>query len=369
MTNLIRVAEITLSAVSVYPILKRIFKDDSKISERMAPKIKDSIADTRVFDNLEKKGKFVCRPMLSSQIADILNRKEATGIYIVIYGANGVGKSTIVDSAIQGRLGVLRIRITSASTVVGIMNDVAKMTDSTKLNPQIDDFIDAMIIALGKDGSVPTIILEIEREIGNEQNFAIRDIKNFAKEMSAVCNIILIVSAANAVLEFGKDIDCENFVFVDELSESEARECLAGLKLNLSEAEIKYLIDSIGANPATFNRMQVLMTGKGITVQDFVALKLSEAKLDLETFSYQQILKTLKEHPEGVSPVCFKKMGKKSVDLTDPWTVAMATNASNVLTYRIEHKKYMMVSRCHEVALRSYDPILPLSRWWRCLLF
>jgi hypothetical protein len=365
MTNLIRVAEMTLSAVSVYPILKGIFKDASKVSERMAPKIKDSIADTRVFDNLEKKGKFVSRPMLSSQIADILNRKEATGIYIVIYGANGVGKSTIADSAIQGRLGVLRIRVTSASTVVGIMNDVAKMTDTTKLNPQINDFIDAMIIALGKDGSVPTIILEIERAIDNVQNVALQDIKNFAKEMSAVCNIILIMSEASAVLEFGKDVDCENFIFVDELSGSESRECLAGLNLNLSEAEVTYLIDSIGSNPAAFNRMQVLMIGKGMSVQDFVSLKLGEAKLDLEIFSHQQILKTLKEHPEGVSPDCFRKMGKKGVDLTDPKTVAIAMNASNVLTYRIELKKYKMLSRCHEVALRSYDPILPLSRWWR----
>lgn len=180
---MLRVAEMTATtlnaAVNVYPKLKQMFKDTSKISDRLAPKIKESIADTRVFDNMEKKGKFVCRPMLSLQIADILNRKEATGIYIVLYGANGVGKSTIVDSAIQGRRGVLRIKITPASTVVGIMNDVAKMTDTTKLNPQFNDLIDAMIIAGGTDGTVPTIIFDIPLPLCNALTYRLvnRDLR------------------------------------------------------------------------------------------------------------------------------------------------------------------------------------------------
>lgn len=357
------------AAVGTYPNLKEMFKDAAKISDYMAPKIKENIADTEAFDELKKDKMFAERPSLSSQITDILNRKKAAKVYDVVYGAHGVGKSTIVDSAIQGRRGVLKIKITSVSTVAGIMNELAKITGTTKFDPQINDFMKAMRIGGGNDGTVPTIVFEIERGKSNEQQGAIQDVRSFAKEMSAVCNIILILSEANAVLDFGKDNDREAFIYVDELSELEARECLAGLKLKLSEAEIKYLIDNIGANPAAFNKMQIFMTLKGISVENFVALKLSEATADLDAFPHKAILKALKDHPEGVSPGYFNNMENKGVDLSNPRAVAVSMKESNALTYRIELKKYMMLSRCHEVALRSYKLEKLNSRWWSRFFF
>ena len=354
---------------------------DAKISELMAIKIKDSVADTAEFDKMKEKNRFVSRPILSSKITDILNRTEAIGVYSIVYGANGAGKSTIVDSAIQGRRGVLKIEITSGSTVAGIMSELAKKTGTTKLDPQIADFRNALAISVGKEGILPTIIFEIEQSKGEEQRGAIQEVRSFAKQMCVVCNIILVLSEANAALQFGKDRRREEFIFVGDLSESEARDCLKALKVELPAADLKDLFDKVGTNPAALNRVKhlvkheidnvgtnpaaldrvkILVNPEGISLKELMALELSEAKEDLVAFPHQRVLRALKENPEGVSPDYFNRMKSEGVDLSVPKDVAVAMKVSNALTYRMDLQRYVIISRCHEVALESYEPAVPL---------
>lgn len=95
------------------------------------------------------------------------------------------------------------------------------------------------------------------------------------------------------------------------------------------------------------------MARNGQSVQDYVVLTLKRAKADLVAFQHQHILKALKEHPKSVSADYFKKMKNERFDLSNSRAVA--------LSCRIELDKYAMLSRSHEVALRTHDPILPLS--------
>ena len=348
-------------AIPLYPATKDIIKDASAKSVKIAPKIKDSIAKTSEFDVAKRDGKFVNRPILSSSIEEILGRKKVTKSYTIVYGAKGVGKSTMIDSVVQGRRGVLKIPVTSNTSKEEITIIIAQRTGTTTLNPENSDFVDAMRIGHGDDGIVPTIIFEIERGSGAEQKDGLQSIRSLAKEFAVACNVILVLSEANAALEFGRDLHREDFIYVDELTELEARELLTALEVKLSEADIKYLIDNVGTNPAAFQSLQVALV-KGMSLQDFVTSKLKRATAELLAFQHQQILKALKEHPEGVSPAYFNKMKSEGVDLSDPRAVAVGMKAVNALTYRIELSKYVMLSRCHEVALRTYKPIVP--RWW-----
>ena len=104
-------------------------------------------------------------------------------------------------------------------------------------------------------------------------------------------------------------------------------------------------------------------------LQDFVASKLRRATDELLAFQHQHILKALKEHPEGVSAAYFDKMKSEGVDLSNPKAVGVAMKDSNALTYRIELDKYVMLSRSHEVALRTYEPILNNLSWSRLFSF
>ena len=92
--------------------------------------------------------------------------------------------------------------------------------------------------------------------------------------------------------------------------------------------------------------------------------KLAKADLDLAEFPHKAILKALKEHPEGISPKSFNNMGYRGVDLSSPKAIGTAMKRSNdAVVYRIELGKYMTISRCHEIALKSYEPILPEEKY------
>ena len=352
-------AALCLNAAGLHPVMKMMRED---AAYRIAPKIRDSVADTSTFDATQKLGKFVDRRELSSGIKEILNRKAVTGGYTIVYGAKGVGKSTIVDSVIQGRPGVIKIKVTSNTSQTEIISKLAEITGTTGLNPTVDDFLKAMRMSVSGGGTVPTIVFEIELGISAEQKDGIHGIRSLAKELSTGCSVILILSEANAALEFGSDEHREEFIFVGELNELEAREFLTNTpELKLSDSHIEHVLDNIGANPAALADMGTKMARDGISVQDFVALKLKRATANLVAFQHQQILKALKEHPEGVSAAHFNKLESEGVDLSNPRAVAVAMKSSNALTYRIELDKYVMLSRSHEVALRTYEPILP--RW------
>jgi hypothetical protein len=170
--------------------------------------------------------------------------------------------------------------------------------------------------------------------------------------LSTICSVILILSEANAAQEFGRDQHREEFFSVGGFTELDAREHLTKI-LKLSDEDIEHVLDNIGANPAAFEKMGAKIAREGISVQDFVALKLKRVKADLVAFPHKLISKALKEHPEGVSAAYFNHMKNKGVNLSNPRAVAVAMRDSNALTYRIELNKYVMLSRSYEVALRT----------------
>ena len=181
-----------------------------------------------------------------------------------------------------------------------------------------------------------------------------------AKALALKCRCLIVLTEANAVLEFGKDMGREDFIFVDELTRSEAKELLRHLEVNLSDEEAEFVFQNIGCSPARLIKMSQRLAS-GTSVADFVKGVLDNAELDLVAFPHQAILKALKEHPEGVSPEYFNNQENKGVDLSSPAAVGVAMKASNAIIYRIEHNQYQLMSTAHRTAIKSYDPILALA--------
>ena len=129
----------------------------------------------------------------------------------------------------------------------------------------------------------------------------------------------------------------------------------------LNENEISEVIDNIGSNPATLKELRTHMR-EGLSLNDFITITLSNATQELVAFPHKQILKALKDHPEGVSPKDFNNLENKGVDLSDSKAVGVVMRRENVITYRIELCKYTIYSKAMEVELRIYDPILPTKK-------
>ena len=344
------------SLVTYYASLKEISKDTGlgvTISDLLPSKIKDSEVGTIKYDGLMARNLYVERPLLLQRIIDIMNRKEDNEKYFVLYGAKGVGKSTIVERAAKGRKGVIMLRITTAHSRDDVMGELAETLNLTEKSKTID-YIEALAKAKSSDGTLPTIIIEVERAGSLDLSLGVQAARGVAKALAAACNVIIVLSEANALLEFGKDGDRANMIFIDELTEPEARKYIVALGLELSEVDIKYVIENVGTNPCILRSMQEWIEEKK-SIHDFVAMQLVKAEDDLVAFPHKAILKALKEHPEGISPKYFKHMENDGVDLSEPFAVGEAMKKSNAIAYRIELGKYMIISHCHQVALRSYD--------------
>ena len=206
--------------------MKEISKDtglDVVISDSLPSKIKDSEVTTIKYDGLTEDRLFVERPLLLQQIIDIMNRKKNDEKYYVLYCAKGVGKSTIVERAAKSREGVMVLRIITAHSRGDVMGELAETLNLTE-NPETIDYIIALKKATLSDGILPTRTIEVERAGCRDLSLGVQAARGVAKDLAAACNIIIILSEANDMLEFGKDRNRENMIFIDELTEPETRE-------------------------------------------------------------------------------------------------------------------------------------------------
>ena len=80
----------------------------------------------------------------------------------------------------------------------------------------------------------------------------------------------------------------------------------------------------------------------GLSLDDFITMALHGARNELVAFQHKQILKALKDHPEGISPEFFNNFENEGADLSNPMAVGAAMRMGNVITYRIELGKYMI---------------------------
>lgn len=345
-----------------YSTIKNVAVDIYSLQVFLRYSIKNTLANTKVVDELKAKGKYLKRNAVENQISAILQRTEGDGVYYVIYGAKGVGKTTVVNSAISGHYGVLKIEVTPDDTYATMIKKLAFVTGTTGIDPSFDAFKNALLESkstrAGLEGSLPTLIIEVDRSEGVEQASALRTIGSFAKRLSDVCNCIIVLSEANAILEFGRQDPRLVAIFIEELSFDEAKEYIKMRNVNLTDAEFTKMIDKIGANPAVLNKLKRWIVA-GNSLDKFIEITLRGANIQLVEFQHQQILKALKDHPEGVTPVYFGKLKNEGVDLSNPTQVGVAMKEVNCIVFRMELGKYMMLSKAHEVELRDYNPIMP----------
>jgi len=226
---------------------------------------------------------------------------------------------------------------------------------ANEFTPNIADFVKAL-----SKGAIARKLITVIFEIGGapDQALKIQAVRSLAKEFATVSNCIIILSGANAVLEFGRDNTRENFIFIEGFTEVEARDYLRRINLNITESEVTDVFARIGTSPALLLDMRDCVQNEGYTVEQFVKEKLRIAHMELVAFPLKPILKALKEHPEGVSPDFFNNVKYKGVDLSNPQAVGYAMKRSDAIVYRIENLKYQLLSKAHETALQAYEPII-----------
>ena len=345
------------------------------IAEYFAPKLKDRMVDTQAYNDIERKGLFVERPALMTELCNVMNKKKADGTYAVVYGPRGVGKTMIIESVIRNRRGVLVLRLSKLATEKEIVKDLATLIGTNNLEPQIAHITRALENGKLDDGTLITLILVVERDGIETDRGGIQTIRNISKMLSTVCNCIIHLSEVNHALDFD---DNAHFIYVSEFKDIEIRQYLICSGINPDLDEVRLAINKIGRNPSRVRKLQGWIE-KEFQINDFVLEKVRKAEQDLVSFPHQKILKELKKMDLasnindvdglGILPQTLNNTKKSTndVDLSDIRAVSVALKRFDAVVYRVELGKYTLSSHSHLIALRSYTP--PSSKNWLSKLF
>jgi AAA+ ATPase superfamily predicted ATPase len=325
------------------------FQELSKIS---LENVSHAIEESRILPSLSKK--YISRNNLESEL--LLNIKSPFGLYSIIYGPKGVGKSELVANTFTNKEGVVSVMVSSGKT----KNDIILMLfrklcgySNDKVNNLEPEFL---IDAVKNCKVIPTFIFDVDRSGSRASGlYAVRSV---AKMLSPFSNCFIIMEEPTDILDHnGRDDDRERFIYVDDLTEAEAREFLESKNVTLTDEQIQYTFNNIGTR-ATMLRNLVREAHDETSLKKFVEKKLEWAKSDLVSSSHHPILKALKDHPDGISPEYFHHQKYRGVDLSDPYAVGVSLNDSNVLCYRVELGLYKLMSKAHYNALKSYEPTI-----------
>ena len=211
-----------------------------------------------------------------------------------------------------------------------------------------------------KSSEVPTVIVfDVERGKDASESF-LGKIRSVSKALATCAHVIIVLSEANAVVEFDRDPARERFIFVDEMSDEEATELLRKVKFNGSDEEMNEIFRTIGKNPSMLLDLVQCVPSK-MTVKEFVAEKLSLAKDDFDDFPLKPIIDALKQNPEGVTKQTFKNIECKGIPLSDPRAVGTFMKTSNAIIYREDLEMYTLMSTAHKTAIRTYESNAEIS--------
>jgi hypothetical protein len=227
---------------------------------------------------------FVKRPLLENLVNRIL-KATPDGTYTVVYGAKGVGKSMLLDNMVSGQRGVVKLIVTSVKNKDEIV--ALLLLELLGENASQGWFTASkMVDAVRKCKVVPTFIFDVERGGSPDQVQGIQAVRSLCKLFAPFSQYIVILSEANAVLEFGKDVSREEFVFVDELTTEEATEMLKNMNVQLSTSQQQDLFQTIGTNPAMLIKLHKKLNA-GLPLEDFVKDYLLFATEDLVAFPHE----------------------------------------------------------------------------------
>jgi len=318
-----------------------------------------AIEKKKISDELVKliEGTFIRRPKLTEKILEFANidrknqPKKPVENYLVVYGPKGAGKTTAVTHALADRDGVVFIQLTGADSKDAILGQLVMEILGKN---EVDTFKPLLLLqkALLQCPVTPVIIFDVERGNSAEQFAGLHAVRSVAKSLAGYCNPIIVLSEANAALEFGKDTDREKFLFVGEMSREEAKELLQAMSSTLSETEMNKVFDMIGTLPITLKKLTDEVGPNKMTLDDFIEGELKLARRDLKNFPLQDLLKLLEAYPKGLPdellPDIKDKDGKvyRSIDEIGP-----ILKRSNVIVYRIERLEYELQSTSHKTAL------------------
>ena len=337
-----------------YPLFNQVYED---VSTLLPAAITSSTLKMVEQDTYVNRAELVNELQTSVSMND-----RGAKTYTVVFGCKGVGKTTAVHNSFAGKEAVMRVGLIGAFSKDQIVGMIATAILGDKLKTNERANLDQLKVAFAKCKERPTIIFDVERGEGEDQRQGINSIRSLAKELADACNCIIILSEANAIFAFGNDLYREEDLFVDEMTDKEAKQYIKKLivknQIQLSDVQIDEIFTKLGRNPAMLNKLFKHL-GVGKTLESYIAEVQLKAEQDLDCFPLKELLRELKSHPDGVSRKSLKGKMSGDVELSNVHQVAGSLKTSNAVVYRLDNQSYQLMSTVHRNALKNYNVSSP----------
>jgi hypothetical protein len=296
--------------------------------------------------------KYISRPDIESKISRFLDSPNTK--YCIVYGVSGVGKSEVVDHTVIGRRAVVKVSVYDFRSRDDLVASVISRLTEEEISLTVDNLIEAMKKCKA-NGVVPTIIFDVEDF--DKLATTLSNVKSLAKALIGYCKCIIVLPDTKSILEFGKDREREEYIFVDELTIPEAKHFMHVRGATFNEDEMQYIFDHVGTRASLLINLMSCVKDKNMPIKTCVENVLNFAGRDLFLFQIRPILDALKEHSEGVDYTHFIDQKFERIPLANPRAVSSAADSCNTcLLYRIENGTYQLQSTAHKTMLKSYSP-------------
>lgn len=303
---------------------------------------------------------YVNRPPLEKIVRDFLVRRIQYQNYAIVAGPKGVGKTTLLHAVTKNMSGVVRIKVTDTDTGESILNKLLfachiDNESSFRAEELIMEALDAECRSDDMNGTNNPIKIVIEVERGGNSENILRVISSVAKTLATRANVLVIVSEANATLGFTSDSGRQMVIWVDDMTEEEAKLYLSKQGVHLDAAALATVQQQIGFQPISLERLVDAVAQNNGLLGDFITQRVAVAKSELKKFTLFPILRALKASPEGVSTDVFVGQRYEGINLANPVEVFRAMKETNVVMYHSPSDQYRLVSKAHATALANFN--------------
>jgi hypothetical protein len=135
-----------------------------------------------------------------------------------VCGLKGTGKSTLIEHLHEGIEAVGKVDVFTLYDKDRVADELAKQI----LGDHVPLIFDTQLLlkAVKDCKTVPTVIFDVQYNLG------IQAAGSLSKSQAPFCKCIIILSKANSIIEFERDKARQHYVYIDDLTEAEAKELL-----------------------------------------------------------------------------------------------------------------------------------------------
>jgi hypothetical protein len=270
--------------------------------------------------------------------------------YLVVTAPLGSGKSTVVDHALAGRVGVLHVLLQNDTEVPDVYAITAEAlgADVSCIDGSPKDFVaDACAAFVEYHGQPPVIVFEVEGEWGASLiGSTAKRLGHVQKALSSdlrVAHTISDIAAIAVAAGMGNDPRAE-FVNIRGLTTDEAVLLLEPFAHRLQEKGVlvKEVVEQIGGNPAW-----LMAVGRDLDPRGVIAKMLADAEAEVKSYvnahpAHKEALRQLllKPFDEGMPVYEFEDVVEaemKKLNLSDiAATVQSASQSSRVIQKNLQ---------------------------------